>query len=252
MRGLQKHSHEDRKRIIEELIPQIQKKFGDNLIALAATSSYARNEDFDYSDLELTAFVKTMPDGVRWDGIGKIISGLLIELVWMTKETYLAGVKDVSKDWYLAGSDRLFPLINKEFIDELINYQTENLQEKCLAQAARQWHEVQESTAKVLNAISAGNREGLPLLFFDMLRNMLISLSFLNQTPYVTFARFVTQAKNFEIKPADFEQLIAVAVDGNYQDLQFLQATVIAVFTQFEGIFDDFNINLYDTGFDFS
>lgn len=250
MKGLKKHSHEDRRRVIEEMIPLVQKKFGENLIALAVTASYARNEDFDYSDLELTAFVKEMPDGKKWDGIGKIRDGLLVELVWMTKETYLERTREVTHDWYLAGSDTLQPLINESFINKLNSYKVEDLRQKCLAQAAKHWHQVQEATAKVLNAISADNREGIPLLLFDMLRHMLINLSFLNQTPFITFSKFISQARTFEIKPAGFDSLIDIAVQGTYQDLQMLEKIVSGVFGEFESIFEGLNIELYDNNID--
>lgn len=250
MRGLKKHSHEDRRRVIEEFVPLVRKKFGENLVALAATASYARQEDSDYSDLELTAFVKTMPEGQRWGGVGKIRDGLLVELIWTTKEIYLADTREVTGQWYLAGSDTLLPIVNKDFINELNRHTVENLREKCLTQAAKHWHEVQEATAKVLNAALAGNRDGVPLLLGDMLRHMLIVSSFLNQTPYVTFARFITQARHFKIKPAGLDVLFDTVVQGTYQDLWALEKNVVNVFSQFESIFAELGIELYDADLD--
>jgi hypothetical protein len=250
MKGLQRYSHNDRQKVIEEMIPLIQKKFGENLVALAASASYARNEDTDYSDLELNAFVKTLPEGQRRGGMGKIRDGMLVELVWTTKENYLEDLQTVTDHWYIAASDRLLPLINREFIEELNSYQVENLKEKCLARAIGRWHDVQESTAKVLNAILAHNHEGLPLLVFDMALHMLIVLSFLNQTPYVTFARFITQARTFPVKPAAFESLLDILVQGTYQDLLRLEEVVRAVFSQFETIFEELGIELYDRDVD--
>lgn len=246
MKGLKRHSHADRQRVIEEMIPLIRKKFGDDLVALAASASFARSDDADYSDLELIAFVKTMPEGRSWDGVGKIRDGMLVELVWMTAESYLQNVREVTADWYIAGSDTLLPIINEEFIGELNGYRVADLREKCLKRAARHWHEVQEATSKVLNAILADNRDGLPLLAFDMLRHMLIVLSFLNQTPYVTFARFVSQARSFELKPADFETLNDALAQGVSRDLPSLQRAVTNVFTQFEKIFEELGVELYD------
>ncbi len=250
MRGLKRHSHHDRQRVIEEIAPLIQKKFGENLVALAATASYARHEDSDYSDLELTAFVKTMPEGQRWGAMGKIRNGLLVELIWTTREIYLEDTREVTGNWYLAGSDSLLPVINDDFINALNNYRVENLRRKCLTQAARHWHEVQEATAKVLNAVLASNREGVPLLVFDMLRHMLIVLSFLNQTPYVTFARFISQARRFDVKPDSFNVLVDIVVQGAYQDLHALEKTAVDVFTQFEAIFEERGIELYDSDID--
>lgn len=250
MKGIKNYTHAEREQVIEEMIPLIQKKFGDNLVALAVSASYARHEDVDYSDLELIAFVKTMPEGEHRGGMGRIRDGLLVELVWMTRETYLEETREVTKDWYIAGSDVLLPLINKPFIDELKQYQVENLREKCLTQAVNHWHKVQESTAKVLNAILAQNRDGIPLLTADMAQHMLIVLSFLNQTPYVTFARFISQARTFEVKPAGFEMLLDILVQGSYQDWALLQEQVVMVFTQFETIFAELGIQLYDNNVD--
>jgi hypothetical protein len=250
MKGIKPYTHADRQRVIEEILPLIRKKFGDNLIAVAVSASYARGEDSHYSDLELIAFVDEVPGGARRGGMGRIRSGMLVELVWTTREAYLAGTRDVTGDWYIAGSDVLLPLINAAFVEDLNRYQVDRLREKCLAQARRHWYEVQESTAKVLNAILAGNRDGVPLLLFDMTLHMLIVLSFLNQTPYITFARFVAQARAFELKPAGFDALLDTIVQGSYQDVGALRATVEGVFEQFEAIFEALGVELYDDNID--
>jgi predicted nucleotidyltransferase len=248
MKGLKRYTHQDRQQIIKEILPQIREKFGDNLIALAAQGSFARGDDSDYSDLELIAFVKKMPEGRH--GIGKIRDGLLIELVWMTRDDYIAETLEVTDMWYLAASDVLLAIINAEFINELSEYRTENLKEKCLAEAVRHWNEVQEAASKVLNAIKAENRDGLPLLLFDMTRHFLISLSLLNQTPYTTFARFVSEARDFAIKPAELDNLLDLIAQGAYQDLPELEKLVVSVFSQFEEIFEDVGLELYDEKID--
>jgi hypothetical protein len=189
-----------------------------------------------------------MPEGP--DEMGRIRDGLLVELVWTTREGYLEEGREVSRDWYIAGSDILLPIINPEFIAELNRYQVDNLREKCLSTAAKRWYEVQEGTAKVLNAILANNREGIPLVLFDMVYHMLVVISLLNQTPYVTLARFITQARTFPVKPANFEALLDLVVQGGYQDLELLQETVVTVFTQFEAIFEGLGIKLYDDNVD--
>lgn len=249
MKGLKKYSHEERQKIVEKILPQIREKFGDNLIALAAQGSFARGEDFDYSDLELIAFVKEMPKGKH--GIGKIVDGLLIELIWTTREKYFAETLELNDMWYLSASDKLQPIINAEFIEDVKSYRVENLKEKCLAEAKRHWHEVQEATAKTLNAISSENREGLPLVLFDMVRHFLISLSLLNQTPYTTFSKFISEVRAFSIKPPEFDALLDLIVKGEYRDLQFLEEKIENVFSQFEAIFEDLGVELYDDEIDF-
>lgn len=244
MKGLKKYTHEERARVVEEMIPLIRQKFGDDLLALAAQGSFARADDSGYSDLELVAFVREMPAGKDWEGVGRIRDGLLFELIWTTAEAYRKTTVEVTEMWFLAGSDVLLPLINPDFIENLNRLRAENLREKCLAEAKNRWHEVQEATAKTLNAVGRENRENLPLLFGDMLFHMLVTLSFLNRTPYVTFSEFVTRARLFEIKPADFDELLDAA--GNLPDPARLEKTIESVFDGFETIFEEFGIELYD------
>lgn len=250
MKGLRKYSHKDREKVIRELVPLVKKKFGDNLIALATDGSYARGEDTDYSDLEMFAFVKDMPPGKDMEGMSRIRDGLLVEIIWTTEETYLKKVKEVTNEWYLAGSDTLLPIINEEFIDELNKYQVKNLREKCQKELVRYWSEVQEAVAKVLNAINQENHEGLPLLLFYMMNNMLVSLSLLNQTPYITLGRFFNQARTFKTKPEKFDELLDVIIAGNYNDLSLLKELTVSIFEGFETVIEKLGLEVYHTSID--
>jgi hypothetical protein len=244
MKGLKKYTHEDRQKVIDEMVPLIKKKFAENLVALAAQASFARNEDFGYSDLELIAFVNEMPEGKKWDGMGKIRDGLLVELVWMTKERFIEGI-EVNKDWFISGSDVLVPIINEEFIKELNEYKVENLRQKCLAQAAKRWNQYQESVAKVLNAITKENRDGIPLMAMYMFHDVLVMMSFLNQVPYVTLARFESQAREFQYKPRGFDELVDLMANGDYQDLPRLERVTTDIFSELEEKLEELGFDLY-------
>jgi hypothetical protein len=250
MEGIKKYTHQDRERIVREMIPLIKKKFGNNLVALAAQSSFARREDYHYSDLELHVFLKKKPRDKNQRGMSKIRDGILVELTWGTAADYIKSTKEVTKEWYLAGSDILVPLINKPFIDKLNKYKIANLKEKCLRQAVIHWHEVQEATAKVLNAIGQKNQEHIPYLMLWMLDGMLISLSLLNHTPYITTGKFITQARSFKLKPERFYDLVDVINKGAYQDLATLEKIIATVFEGFEKIFKKLGCQLYDDNVD--
>ena len=250
MKGLRKHTHEDRQRVIDQIVPLIRRKFGDNLLALAAQASFARGEDYGYSDLEMIAILKETPEGKKWGGMGRIVDGLMVELVWMTKEHYLEETKDVGEFWFISGSDTLAPIINSELIAELNSFRPADLREKCLKRAVDRWYEAHEATAKVLNAIDRENREGLPLLVSDMVLHMLVVLSFLNQTPYVTFARFIEQARTFETKPDGMDELLDILVLGQHGDLSMLRDLTTRVFSEYEEMFEREGCRLYDESVD--
>jgi hypothetical protein len=73
--------------------PAAQGEYGDNLIALAVQASCARGEDTDYSDLELIAFLDTMPGKKPLEGLARIRDGMLIEVVCMTRKSTCAAAR---------------------------------------------------------------------------------------------------------------------------------------------------------------
>ncbi len=245
MKALERYTHEDRRKIIERLTPAVKAEFGDNFLAFAAIASFARNEDTDYSDLELIVFVKELSDPLKVFGIGKIIDGMLIELYCYTPAGYLKDVRDVSKHWIISGSDRLATIVNAELIEELNAYSAANVHEDCLKQAVRHWPEVQESSGKVMNAITGGNRDGLLLLSSNMVERMLEVLSFLNAVPYVTFGRFIAQAKTFSQKPKTWDHLVSV-FNAGVPDPEIFAGLIDEVISEFEQIFESRGCTLYD------
>ena len=250
MKGIKAHTHAEREELIRKLVPLINQKFADNLVALAVCCSFARGEDFNYSDLELIAFVKSMPEGKKQGGLAKIFDGMLIEIVWMTGDTYLNTVLDVNEYWHYSGSNILQPIINEEYIANLNAFKPRYLKSKCLDHAVGLFSEVQEAASKVLNAIEQENRENMPLLFSDFLNQVLRNLSFINQEPFTTASKMISQARGFCIKPESINNLLDMAVKGSYSDLDRLQKVTIAVFEELESIFEELSLQIYDDDID--
>jgi len=245
MKGIKAHTHKYREKVVKEMIPLIKKKFGRNLVALAAQGSFARGDDHKFSDLELITFLRKVPGNKKFGGMGKIRDGMLVEIVWTTKKNYLAEVKEPNEWWFISGSDYLKPIINQKYITKLNNYVVKNLQKKCLNAAAKLFYEVAEDTMKVLNAIDKNNRKGIPLLLFDMFHYMLKNLSFLNKIPFTTFAEFVSEAEKLELKPPSFQKIIDIITSGDYHDLPRLEKIVKQNFHEFEMIYEELGIDLY-------
>ena len=105
---------------------------------------------------------------------------------------------------------------------------------------------MQEFATKLLNAIEQDNREGIPLLVFHFLSETLKSLSFLNQTPFTTIARYITEVRSFRFKPESYGVFLDMVTDGRYCDLQQLRKTVISVFKEIEERLITLGYKLYD------
>ena len=114
----------------------------------------------------------------------------------------------------------------------------------------RFWPQVQEATAKVLNAVTRENRDGLPMLVFYMLNNMLVVLSLQNRTSYITMAKFIPQARSFPVKPARFDELLDLIVSGGFTNLPRLRELTIEIFEGFEDIFAKLGCEIYHTSID--
>ncbi len=244
MKGIKPHTHEERGKIVEKLVPLIKKRFGSNFVALATEGSYARKEDRDYSDLELIVFLKKIPKGVDWS-IRKIVDGLLVVIVPDTKNSFIKKYIEVSDVWYASAGSRLLPIVNNKFIEEINNFKPDNLGKKCWDHAVKRWNQYQEITAKVLNGIKQENKELVTLAFSQMVKELLVILSFINTTPYKTLGTYISQANGFPLKPRGFMKLIDIFIDGKYQDLPLLADVIDKAFSDMERIFEQRGVKLY-------
>jgi hypothetical protein len=75
-------------------------------------------------------------------------------------------------------------------------------------------------------------------------------LAFLNQTPFITFGRFIHQAREFKIKPTRFDDLLNLLVFGSYRDVDKVGEICRAVFYSLEKIFREHGIELFNDTLD--
>ncbi len=78
-----------------------------------------------------------------------------------------------------------------------------------------------------------------------MIEHMLELLSLLNAVPFVTFGRFVSQAKNFNTKPKNWDHLIEV-FNAGVPAPDIFAGLIDEVITDFEQIFESRGCTLYD------
>ena len=228
------------------IVPRIKIALGKNLIAIAADGSYARNEDTDFSDIELIIFVKNkknLPVGFR-----RVINGILIEGLYLTEQEYYRCTLEPNEYWYISGSDTLEAITNRKFIKKVQRYSVDNLSTKCFNHAKEVLYEIQESFGKLLNAVRKKNKENLFPVLADAVINLLKLMALINKTPYKTLSSFITQAKHFPIKPKGFDEFIQVIIDGSYTDLDRLERSTIILFAGIEEYFQgNMGKNIYDS-----
>jgi hypothetical protein len=234
--GLKKYTHDQRTKIIKKIVvPILKKELKKNLIAIAADGSYARNEDVDFSDIELIIFVKNKNNLPR--GFGKIINGVLVEGMFMTVGDFYREVLDVNDEWYISGSDRLKAITNPSFIEKVKKYNVHDLSDKCFEFSKKALFENQECFGKLFNAIKKKNEENIfPVLMYVVMQVLKI-MSFINKTPYKTLGSFITQAKEFKIKPEGFDEFIELIVNGKYTNLGILEVRSKRLFVGIEQFF---------------
>lgn len=63
----------------------------------------------------------------------------------------------------------------------------------------------------------------------DWFGDRLLALALLNERPYTTFARFVTEARHLPCRPARFGELLDLFVDGRLGDTATLQERILDV-----------------------
>lgn len=249
--GLKPHTHAERAAIIEKLVPLWRQKFGENLLGIAACASYARNEDCAYSDLELELFLKELPADEETCYL-RVVDGLLIEVIYHTPQDFLLERTGIASHWYISASDRLVPVYNALFIDKLMQQvqAVQHSNEALVRVAAEERYELQETFAKVLNAVEQNNREGVSLLVMDAAMRVLQILALINRQPFVTFASYIAQARRFLVKPERLDDLLDILVQGGYGDLPRLREVMLAIFTGMVRIFAERGLRLYDDAFD--
>jgi kanamycin nucleotidyltransferase len=250
--SLKPHTRAEREAVARALIPLWQRRFGDGLLAVAATGSFARGDDGAYSDLELIVFLRELPGPGEDPYLQRIVDGMLVEAEYVTEEAYVQRYATLSADWFMAGSAPLLPLYNAPFVERVVGRVVEIRypREQFLARAGRRFIEVQEACGKVLSAIEAADRSATPLLFLDAVMHVLVTLSFLNERPFTTFARYVDEARALPHTPARLGELLDVAVDGRYHDPEHLRDVVHGVVEGLEQQFRAEGVAVVDADLD--
>lgn len=241
--GLKQHTHEERSCIVERLVPLIKRHMGSELLALAATGSFARGTDGAYSDVELMGFVKRRPDSDR-ASVKFIYDGVLIDLWFLTRVDYLyIHRQKIGAEWPYAGRNMLVPLLNEPFIREVADVPLNMTLEERMRALGNYWPEVQEATAKVLTASSREDDDSSRFLFWQMSEKMCVALSLVNGRPFTTRAAIFSEVRMFRTLPMHIE-LLSIPPDSQPTPADMAERAMI-VFEEIEQILYSYGLDLY-------
>jgi kanamycin nucleotidyltransferase len=248
LRGLKQHTHQERDRVVEALIPLIQQHLGDNLAALALTGSQARGTDGPYSDIEILCFVKKRLEGdERWSRF--VNDGMLIDLWYITREEYLDVYKEkVRGEWPYVAAALLVPLLNEPYVRALIDAPSAATTDRWLSALKAQWPLVQEAAAKFLNAVERDDADALMFLYWQMMEKLCVVLAFLNGHSFTTRAAVFTETRGFRELPPHFEKLL-IRPDAPVKAEQLRRLT-LTVFEEVEEMLFARGLSLYAKGLD--
>ena len=238
--------------VAEALVGMWRRKFGDELLGVAVAASVARGDDRAYSDLELVVFLRAAPPAGEDQDLQRVHDGMLVEAEYTTEEEYVAQYRELGRDWFLAGSEVLRPLMNPELVERVAARirAVRHPRGAFLAQAARRLVEVQEAFAKTLGAIAAGDREAVGLLLFDAALQSMATLALLNERPYTTFARLIPEARALPRTPPRHDELLDIVARGEYGDGPRVRAVLLAVLAGLEALLAAEGVEPYDTTLD--
>lgn len=228
------------------MVPLIKKKFGKNLLAIAARGSFARKTDASFSDLELFAFLKEMPRGQKKIPYGKmqvLKDGLSIEMLWITPAVYIQEVREVTASWYGVGSEKLLPVYGKSVVEKIAKHKPTNKKQKCLDEAHNLWPAIYFTGETALACAQKKDHEKIALAVYHFYMNIFPFLAFINSTPYTTGSRKILEAKKFKKKLKGFSALTRIIVNGQFRKYKDIQ-------THVEGIMDDAKKYLREAGYD--
>ncbi len=172
---------------------------------------------------------------------------MLVEAEYVTEAAYLARYQALAADWYLAASERLVPLHNPELVERIARQvgAIRHPREHFLLRAGRRFLEVQESFGKTLSALDAGDREAVGLLLWDAVHHALVTLAFLNEQPFTTFARFIPEGRAFRRTPPGWNELLDRVVEGGWH-APGMRELLLAVFAGMEALFAAEGVALHD------
>ena len=214
--------HKERLELASEISKSIVKRHGKNVLSIGIFGSVARNEDDDYSDLELVAITKNRGFFRLY-----ILRNIVVLELGVTIKNALKMIRKVDEEWSLRPGFLIHQKIifgDKSVINKFKN-EVRKINEKDLRKAANKiivW--MYDNLNKIRNANKSKNRAKMlvPLAFYTIHANLLVGL--LNKHIYKRqYFEALEEAKNLKKLPKDYYKHMKILYESS--DLEKISRT---------------------------
>jgi kanamycin nucleotidyltransferase len=209
-------NHEERLALARDLTQRILAKYGEEVLGVAIYGSVARNEDSEYSDLEMK--VVTTNAVAESDVEYVHTSGAKVEINYEPEDTYLANAGTVSDHWWLSAGQYRSQLIIYQRDDGAVFARAAAAAEAVMqdeAQFKRRMaqvivDELYELMDKIRSAWQRRDEENLRWLGQYFLYCTCCYLSLANRVYFTTSGTIWQQVRQFPILTEGFEDQLTL------------------------------------------
>lgn len=210
---------EERKDFANQILGQLQNKYKDDLLAVAIYGSVGRDEDTEYSDIEMIAIVKGQ--GIE-ENYENLYRGLKYEVEVISEDIGIKEITDIEINWSLVVG---IYLKNKILLDnDGVFERYKKLYEKVIAGNINEGirkifvDDIYEQTSKFLNASKYGSKEQIRFLAMHLFQKMIGFMGVINKSYYLSASTRAEQAMAFPINFPSFQKLGSIILSGNLID----------------------------------
>jgi predicted nucleotidyltransferase len=202
--------HAERLKIANETAKEIIRRYGkNNILSIGIYGSVARNEDDEFSDLEMIAIIKRKEFFKHY-----FFKGIIVSIDGLTFKNAIKTVRKVDCEWSLKSSKLLYQKIiygNKSIINKF-DREIKSVKDSDLRKAAEEqisW--MFDSLSKIKNANKTKNlgKMLVPVAFYTIQVNLFIGI--LNKYIYKRqYFDSIEEAKNLKKLPKNYYKLMMI------------------------------------------
>jgi len=222
-----KHSHEERINLSQEILERLKNKYKENLLAVAFFGSMSRDEDTDYSDVDMSAIIKG--ENIAEEMMG-IVNGLKYGVDIFSQDVVHSKITSVHMRW---------PLLVGKFVTALPIYDEQGLFtsykqlfDETIKKDFRPFikeifiEEIYEDCNKSIAITSTGTRAQVIYNSFNLLTKMVSFLGVINKSYYSSSVTFAQKAMSFPINFPSFKEFGESVVSDKLMTNEELRVTV--------------------------